>query len=378
MGACRGRKGRIEFDQPSAHVRRAGMVFEDPEQVPPVARAEAQGADRSRGRSGQALPEKAPDDLKTAAQHRIAPIAVVPGSPLLGHRCSSLSRVGGSLGGVARAVRGRRGGSKSPAESRGTVRDVVRVSEVVEETPSTVTLRFPFAPPAVPGQFVMVWLPGDDELPMSLSFTDGTEKGVTVKAMGDTSRRVLRVRPGDLVGIRGPYGRGFDLAPRRILVVAGGSGAAVLAPAAERAIARGSRVTVALGATTSSELLFEGRFRSMGADVVTATDDGSAGVRGFITGPAEELLGSGRFEAVWTCGPEVMMVKVVESAKTHRVPAYGSVERHMKCALGMCDACAFGPFHVCTDGPVFDVARLAQVPEFGKFHRDPSGRPVPF
>ncbi len=258
------------------------------------------------------------------------------------------------------------------------MREVVRVSETVRETPSTVTLRFRYAEPALPGQFVMLWLPGDDELPMSLSFSEGPEKGVTIKAMGDTSRRILAVRSGDAVGVRGPYGRGFDLSPHRILIVAGGSGAAVLAPAAEAAIARGAKVSVALGATTAPELLFERRFAAMGATVVTATDDGTSGERGFVTGPAERLLAAGGFEAVWTCGPEVMMVKVAERARAHGVPSFGSVERHMKCALGMCDACAFGPFHVCTDGPVFGADRLAQVPEFGKFHRGPSGGAIPF
>ncbi len=255
------------------------------------------------------------------------------------------------------------------------MRTVVPVTEVVPETPSTVTLRFPYQPAAQPGQFVMVWLPGDDELPMSLSYTEGASKGVTIKAMGDSSRRTLSMRPGDRVGIRGPYGRGFDLSARRILVVAGGSGAAVLAPGAQAARARGADVTAALGATTARELLFAERFRSMGVEVVVATDDGSDGARGFVTGPAEALLASGRFDAVWTCGPEVMMLKVVRSAAAHGVRAYGSVERHMKCALGMCDACALGPYHVCVDGPVLDAAQLTET-EFGKFHRDASGRRV--
>ncbi len=257
------------------------------------------------------------------------------------------------------------------------MRSVVRVAERVQETPSTVTLRFPYPDPADPGQFVMLWLPGDDELPMSLSYTDGETKGVTVKAMGDTSRRVLGVRPGDRVGVRGPYGDRFDLTAKRILVVAGGSGAAVLAPAAEGAIARGSSVTVALGATTAAELLFAERFRAMGARVVVATDDGSAGERGFVTGPSERLLQETRYDAVWTCGPEVMMTKVVRSAQAHGVRAFCSVERHMKCALGMCDACALGPYHVCRDGPVFDAETLLRDTEFGRYHRDPSGRRVP-
>jgi dihydroorotate dehydrogenase electron transfer subunit len=257
------------------------------------------------------------------------------------------------------------------------VREVVPVVERVQETPSTVTLRFDYAPDAAPGQFVMLWVPGDDELPMSLSYSEGRRKGVTVKAMGDTSRRILGLVPGGPIGVRGPYGRPFDLTPRRILVVAGGSGAAVLAPAAELAARAGAELTVALGATTARELLFSDRFRAMGAEVVSATDDGSAGERGFVTGPTVRLLKERPFDAVWTCGPEVMMVKVAGAAAARGVRAFCSVERHMKCALGMCDACALGPFHVCTDGPVFEASTLERATEFGRFHRDACGRRVP-
>ena len=258
------------------------------------------------------------------------------------------------------------------------MRSVVTVSERVTETPSTVTLRFPYAPAADPGQFVMVWLPGDDELPMSLSFTEGPSKGVTIKAMGTSSRRVQSIRVGDPIGIRGPYGNRFDLSPKRILIVSGGSGAAVLAPAAEQAIARGGSVTVALGATRAPELLFKERFRAMGARVEVATDDGSEGAHGFVTAVAERLLGSEPFDAVWTCGPEVMMKKVIVAADARSVPVFCSMERHMKCALGMCDACALGPYHVCVDGPVFAAERLRSVPDFATFHRDSSGRRLPF
>ncbi|HTT45180.1 MAG TPA: dihydroorotate dehydrogenase electron transfer subunit [Thermoplasmata archaeon] len=257
------------------------------------------------------------------------------------------------------------------------MRAVVSLTERVEETPSTVTLRFPYAPPADPGQFVMIWLPGDDELPMSLSYTDGVSKGVTIKAMGNTSRRVQSIRTGDRVGIRGPYGNRFDLSPKRVLVVSGGSGAAVLAPAAERARATGRSVTVALGATRAPELLFKERFLRMGASVEVATDDGSEGTKGFVTAVAERLLSTEPFDAVWTCGPEVMMKKVIAAAAPRKVPVFCSLERHMKCALGMCDACAIGPFHVCVDGPVFPAEKLAGVNEFGAFHRDSSGRRVP-
>jgi dihydroorotate dehydrogenase electron transfer subunit len=258
------------------------------------------------------------------------------------------------------------------------VRSVVAVSDAVVETPSTVTLRFDFPGESAPGQFVMVWLPGDDELPMSLSYTEGPSKGVTIKAMGDSSRRALSVRPGAPIGIRGPYGNRFDLRPRRILVVGGGSGTAVLAPAAERAHADGATVVAALGATTSKELLFRDRLRHAGIRVEVATDDGSEGMAGYVTGLAGRLLETEPFDVVWTCGPEVMMRKLGGLAGPRRVPVVCSVERHMKCALGMCDACALGPYHVCVDGPVFPLDRLLATEDFGGFHRDASGRRVRF
>ncbi|HUJ77539.1 MAG TPA: dihydroorotate dehydrogenase electron transfer subunit [Thermoplasmata archaeon] len=257
------------------------------------------------------------------------------------------------------------------------MRSVVPIVERVRETPSTVTLRFDYEPAARPGQFVMLWIPGDDEIPMSLSYVDGSRKGVTVKAMGATSRHVLDLAPGDRIGVRGPYGNVFDLSPRRLLVVGGGSGAAVLAPAVEAAEVLGAQIVVALGAVTARELLFEERFRRSGASVHVATDDGSVGVRGFVTEVVREQLRQHPFDAVWTCGPEAMMARVVHEAGSHRVPAVLAMERHMKCALGMCDACAIGPFHVCVDGPVFPAERIMALPEFGTFQRDASGRRAP-
>jgi dihydroorotate dehydrogenase electron transfer subunit len=257
-------------------------------------------------------------------------------------------------------------------------RSIVSLSECLRETPSTITLRFPWNRPALPGQFVMLWIPGDDEIPMSLSYPEGPLGGVTVKAMGSTSRAIQELRPGDRIGIRGPYGRSFDLAPRRILIVAGGSGAAVLAPAAEAARQRGSAVDVALGAVTDRELLFRARFETMGSPPEIATDDGSAGTKGFVTQVAERLLRDRPYDALWTCGPEVMMQRVAEMAEARGVPVFCSVERHMKCALGLCDACALGPWHTCVDGPVLAWEKLRTIPEFAHQYRDSSGRLQPY
>ena len=115
----------------------------------------------------------------------------------------------------------------------------------------------------------------------------------------------------------------------------------------------------------------------MGAELRLSTDDGSTGARGYVTGLVDGWLAERPFDAVWTCGPEIMMRKVVNAAQARGVSSFGSVERVMKCALGLCDACALGPFHVCVDGPVFPGSTLAEQAEFGRSKRDFAGRRVP-
>lgn len=254
---------------------------------------------------------------------------------------------------------------------------MVTVEEVIQETPSTVTMRFPYQPSALPGQFVMIWVPGDDEIPMSLSFSEGERKGVTVKAMGTTSRHITQMKPGVLLGIRGPYGNHFDLNRRHVLIVGGGSGTAVLAPAAEAAHQQGTRIDAALGATTAAEILFEERLGAISGRLEVSTDDGTAGAKGYVTNLVGPMLETGDFDAVWTCGPEIMMSKVLAAARKRDVPVFGSMERWMKCGINLCDACSLGPYHVCTDGPVFPHTVLESVPDFGRTKLTMAGVRVP-
>src|SRR5512136_2258598 len=97
------------------------------------------------------------------------------------------------------------------------------VSSVVCEGEGTTTLRFPFDRPISPGQFLMVWVPGVDEVPMSASYVYG-EKGITVREVGEATKALSCLKPGDVIGVRGPYGHGFDLGTGKILIVGGGSG----------------------------------------------------------------------------------------------------------------------------------------------------------
>jgi len=252
---------------------------------------------------------------------------------------------------------------------------VVPLLEVVRESHHTTTYRFRADFGGAPGQFIMVWIPRHDELPMALSYL-GPIKGITVHAYGDATRAFASFKPGDRIGVRGPYGNTFRLEGEHVLAVAGGTGMASMIAAIEAFAQQGSQVTTAVGARTAEELLFVDRASASG-EVHVATDDGSRGFHGFVPALAEKLLAKHPFDQVITCGPERMMKAVVDMALARGLKVQASLERYMKCGIGICDACAFDDKLVCVDGPVFTGEQLAASEEFGRFRRDKSGRRVP-
>ena len=250
------------------------------------------------------------------------------------------------------------------------------VSAQVDETPSIKTVRFNERLAATPGQFVMVWVPGVDEFPMSVSYTeDGL--GVTYQILGDGTKALASKVKGDRVGIRGPYGKGFAIHGKQLLVVAGGAGMAPLAPFVEQSVAHGASVDLVLGARTSTDLLFESRATKAGARVRISTDDGSKGFKGLATELTESVLAKNRFDSVYACGPEKMLVGVLKMAESRKLPMQASLERMMRCGIGICDSCAIDGRHVCRDGPVFSERELRALDELGKTKLDMCGRKVP-
>ncbi|OGS59963.1 MAG: dihydroorotate dehydrogenase electron transfer subunit [Euryarchaeota archaeon RBG_19FT_COMBO_69_17] len=252
---------------------------------------------------------------------------------------------------------------------------VVPLIDVVRESHHTTTYRFRADFGGDPGQFVMVWIPRWDELPMALSYL-GPVKGITVHAYGDATKALQSFKPGDRIGVRGPYGNTFPLKGEKVLAVAGGTGTASLIAAIEGFAQQGAQVTSAIGARTAEELLFVDRAGASG-EVHIATDDGTRGFHGFAPALAEKLLDRMKFDEVVTCGPERMIKLVVDAALRRGVPVHASLERYMKCGIGICDACAFDDRLVCLDGPVFPGDVLASSADFGAFRRDKSGRRIP-
>jgi dihydroorotate dehydrogenase electron transfer subunit len=250
---------------------------------------------------------------------------------------------------------------------------IVTICEKKAQTPLVTTIRWKDRTKARPGQYVMVWVPGVDEIPMSLCDT-GDIKGIAVHAKGEATSALVKLKVGDHIGIRGPYGHGFRHRPGKCLVVAGGTGIACLAPLVERLARRWPRPSVVIGAKTRTELLFVERMRRTGAEVVVTTDDGTAGRKGFATDAAYELLNRNRYTAIFSCGPEKMMRITASLARCQSAPIQLSLERYMKCGIGICDSCSMGGLHICIEGPVLDSRRVVGLPEFGSSRRDACGR----
>jgi len=224
------------------------------------------------------------------------------------------------------------------------------VLRVVEHGPDTRSLVVSAPFDALPGQFLMAWLPGVGEKPFSISELHAGELEITVKALGPVSRALCALRPGDRVGLRGPYGSAFRVEGPAVLL-GGGIGIAPIRFLA-RSLERERRTAlVLLGARTAAEHIFIEDFLRQGARF--ATDDGSLGHRGFVTDLLLDLPLSAD-TTLCACGPEPMLRAVRRIARDLELPAQLSLERVMKCGLGLCGACCLEGSGVrcCVEGPV--------------------------
>ena len=254
---------------------------------------------------------------------------------------------------------------------------VTKIIEVKKENSDVKTFLFEHPEKTILGQFFMIWIPGVDEIPMSISYSDMNVKGITFKKVGDATKALFNLKKGENIGVRGPYGNGFKINGKRILFVGGGTGIVTIAPAVKEATNKNISPTVILGAKNKSELFFENRLKKYGAKVYVSTDDGSKGYKGFAPDLAKKILAENKFDSVLTCGPEIMMKKLFEICKN--IPFQASLERYMKCGIGICGQCCVGKgLRVCEEGPVFDGKTLKNIEDFGVFKRDAAGRKVKF
>lgn len=256
---------------------------------------------------------------------------------------------------------------------------ICTIEKIIDETPTVRTLVFSddVLSNVLPGQFAMVWVPGINELPMSVMITNESGKAAfTVRRHGPASTGLFNVKVGEKIGVRGPYGNSFDLKQGRLLLVGGGTG---LVPMMRLLtfVKPTDDVTVLIGAKSKDEVFFEDLANNLlkqnKHQVIVTTDDGSYGEKGYVTDMVEKLVSEHHYDGVYTCGPEIMMFKTVQSAHSKRLFVQASLERMMKCGVGICGSCCVGEDLVCRDGTVFDGEHLLSNKEFGHFHRNKAG-----
>lgn len=255
-----------------------------------------------------------------------------------------------------------------------------RVTANRAETADSVTLSLepvgPALPPFGPGQFTMLCKPGIGEIAISISgdptLGDGTLTQ-TIRDVGAVSRALARSKAGEVIGARGPFGRGWDLGGatgRDLIIVAGGVGLAPLRPVLLGALARRSdfgRVVLIIGARSPAEFLFTGQLAAWtaepGLEVLLTVDQpvaGWDGQVGFVTEPLRVLDIDASRTTAFVCGPEPMMRFCANLLLAKRLPATSiqiSLERNMQCGIGLCGHCQLGPLLICRDGPVVDYER---------------------
>ena len=228
----------------------------------------------------------------------------------------------------------------------------------------------------MPGQFVHVKVPGLEASALRRPFSvfDACDGQVTVmyKIVGRGTEALAQAKPGDAVSVLGPLGRGFPVACSGVpLLVGGGYGVAPLHFLAKRQVAAGLKPILFVGGRTKGDLLALDRFAALGVDVRTATNDGSAGAKGFVTEPLDAALAALRergapFE-LFTCGPDGLLRAVAERALAAGMPGWISMDRHMVCGVGACFACIQRVrrpdgeeynARCCVNGPVFKAEEI--------------------
>ena len=259
-----------------------------------------------------------------------------------------------------------------------------RIEKTRRETHDTFSLHFladessdgfTFAP----GQFNMLYVFGIGEAPISISGDPDRPQTLvhTIRDVGLVTGAIRQLKKGDVLGIRGPFGSPWpveDAKGKDVVIVTGGIGLAPLRPAIYRILAQREKygkVSILYGARTPDDILFQseleqwrGRFDLEVDVIVDSASSGWAGNVGVVT----KLIHPARFDpenlAVMICGPEIMMrFTILEFMKqgVDKKNIYVSMERNMKCAVGFCGHCQFGPAFICKDGPVFRFDRLNSI-----------------
>jgi sulfhydrogenase subunit gamma (sulfur reductase) len=266
------------------------------------------------------------------------------------------------------------------------------VVERVQESPTIFTIRLRFSDPAehaayrfAPGQFNMLYLYGVGEVPISI-VSDPEDVHLfdhTIRSVGRVTQGLAQLEAGDRLGIRGPYGRGWplDLAEGRdVMIVTGGLGCAPVVSVINYVMRRRDRfrrLVIMQGVKHSDDLIWRNQYTHWSeqpeTQVLVAADQGGAlwpWHVGYVTELFDQVEMDFEQAVVMMCGPEGMMKVAVKELLPRGVAEdhlFLSMERSMKCAMGLCGHCQYGGAFVCKDGPVFSYAQVKPLLGFRGF-----------
>ncbi|MEW6748157.1 MAG: dihydroorotate dehydrogenase electron transfer subunit [Candidatus Micrarchaeota archaeon] len=262
-----------------------------------------------------------------------------------------------------------------------------KVKKSIQENYRVRTLEIDHEMNALPGQFLMVWVPGVGERPMSIG--DSIPLTISVANVGTVTSEICKLKEGDLISFRGPLGKPFLIAGPKpgagnsrpetgngkpILCVGGGYGVVPMHLLAKRAKERRVDSIAVIGGRSGKDIIWQKQLSKVCKKVLVTTDDGSLGKKGNVLVEAAPLIEKGQVSCVYACGPEGMMKAVAELCAKHKTPCQVSLERYMKCGVGVCGSCAVDGKLCCVDGPVFSAEEALSFSEFGKKHRDATGK----
>ena len=256
----------------------------------------------------------------------------------------------------------------------------VKILDVTAYTSTERSFTLDVKVPAFPGQFMMVSLPHAGEIPIAVSRFSADSIDITVRNVGKVTSSLFRLRPGNEIFLRGPYGQGFPLdifEGQHLLVIAGGSGLAAVRPLVENYLQashqhRLKQLDVLVGFKSPKHVLFKADLKHWnrhGGVVVTVdthedeTESWVGGI-GFVVDFIEAVMNIGPETFVVVAGPPLMMSNSVKELLRHRVREeriWLSFERHMKCGVGKCGHCRIRDKYVCVDGPVFSYVEAREL-----------------
>ncbi len=225
---------------------------------------------------------------------------------------------------------------------------------------------------ASPGNFVMVWLPGVEEIPMNLSGV-GDACSITVWPYSAGTTALCSMRNGDTLWLRGPYGNPYSITGGNNLLIGSGSGISPLLALARRIKTKKLSATFVLHAKTRDGLIFSEELAKL-CKVVSVTSDGSGGIAGKASEVALKLINQGKFDSIYAGMSEIELRSIFAAAEARRIPVQFGLERSMLCGIGLCGSCSIDKYLVCKDGPILKTEEIREcMAELGVFRRNKSG-----